>query len=138
MSYKDPFGDIIEVPYTFKDFIPSVKYEKEIQYLISFKGIYRVFTRSKKNLRYSCFKFKRKQQESNAYKFMNRSSIFQMRNQVQVMLKLLVWIITSNERFSTNEFVFDLRASITLSTLEDSYDSRTNHLQEGENETILI
>ena len=53
------------------------------------------------------------------------------------MLKLLVWIITSKERFSTNEFVFDHGGSITLSNLEDSYDLRMNHLQEGENDMIL-
>ena len=61
-----------------------------------------------------------------------------MRNKVQVMLKLNVWIIISKERFSTNEFVFDPEGSITLLNLKDSYDSRMNHLQEGENETILI
>ena len=119
MPYKDPFDDVVEVPY-------------------NYKRIYEVFIHSKKNLRYSYFKFRTKQQESNAYKFMNRSSIFQMRNQVQVMLNLLVWIITSKERFSTNEFVFDHEGSITLSNLEDNYVSRMNHLQEGENKKIVI
>ena len=37
----------------------------------AYKRIYGVFACSKKNLRYSCFKFKRKQPEFNAYKFMN-------------------------------------------------------------------
>ena len=64
MTYKDPFDDVVEMHYkvnnTFEDFIPSMKYEKELQYFISFKGIYGVFNRSKKNLRYSCFKFIRK------------------------------------------------------------------------------
>ena len=113
MSYEDPFEDMGKVPY-------------------AYKRIYGFFTRSKENLRYSYFKFRRKQQESNAYKFMNRSSIFQMRNQVQVILKLLVWIITLKKKFLTNEFVFDPRGSITLSNLEDSYDLRMNHLQEEE------
>ena len=109
MPYEDLFEDMAEVPY-------------------AYKRIYGFFTRSKENLRYSCLKFRRKQQESNPYKFMNRSSIFQMCNQFQVMLKLLMWIITSKERFSTNEFVFDPGGYATLSNLEDSYNLRTNHL----------
>ena len=53
------------------------------------------------------------------------------------MLKLLMWSITSKEKFSTKEFVFDLGGFMNLSTLEDGYDSRTNHLQEGGNDMIL-
>ena len=112
MPYKDPFDDVIEVPY-------------------AYKRIYRGFIHSKKNLRYSCFKFRRKQQEFNPYKFVNRSCIFQMCNQVQVMLKLLVWIIILKEKFSTKEFVFNPGGFMNLSSLENDYDSRKNHLQEG-------
>ena len=57
MRYKDPFDDIIEVSY-------------------AFKGIYGVFIRSKKNITYSCFKFRRKSQVYSSYKFMKIRSIF--------------------------------------------------------------
>ena len=50
------------------------------------------------------------------------------------MLKLLVWIITFKEKFSTKGFVFDSRGFMNLPTLEDGYNSRTNHLQEGGND----
>ena len=60
--------------------------------------------------------------------------MFQMCNQVQVMLKLLVWINTLKEKFSTKEFVFNPRGFMNILTLEDGYDSRTNHLQEGGND----
>ena len=42
MPYKDPFDDMVEVPY-------------------AYKRIYGGFIHSKKNLRYSCFKFRRNQ-----------------------------------------------------------------------------
>ena len=118
---------------TFEDFIHSIKYEKELQCLISFKGIYGVFICSKRNSRYSCFKFRRKQQELNAYKFINGSSMFHKCKQVQIVLKLFVRIITSKKWFSIKEFVFDPGVIINLSTLEDGYDSRMNHLQKGGN-----
>ena len=57
--------------------------------------------------------------------------MFQMSN--QVILKMLVWILTSNETFLTKEFMFDPEGFMNLLTLEDGYDSRTNHLQEGGN-----
>ena len=47
IPYNDPFDDVVEVPY-------------------ACKGINGGFILSKKNLRYSCFKFKRKQPEFNA------------------------------------------------------------------------
>ena len=50
------------------------------------------------------------------------------------MLKLIMWIITSKEKFSTKEFVFDLGGFMNLPTLEDGYNSRMNHLQKGGNE----
>ena len=53
------------------------------------------------------------------------------------MLKLLVWNIISKEKFSIKEFVFDPGGFMNLSTLEESYDSRTNHLQEGGNNMNL-
>ena len=60
-----------------------------------------------------------------------------MHNKVQVMLKLLVWINTLKKKFSTKEFMFDPRGFMNLSTLEDGYDLRTNHLKEGGNDMIL-
>ena len=132
MPYKDSFDDVVEMHYkvknTFEDFIPSMKYEKELQYFISFKGIFGVLIRSKKNVRYSCFKFRRKQQEFNAYKLTNRSSMFHKCKQVQIVLKLFLRIITSKKWFSTKEFMFDPAGFMNLSTLKDGYDSRTNHL----------
>ena len=116
MPYKDPFDDVIEVPY-------------------SYKRIYGFFTCSKENLRYSCFKFRRKKQEFKYYKFMNTSSTFRISN--QVVLKLLMWSITSKEMFSTKKFIFDPRGFMTLITLEDGYDQRKNHLQEGGNNMNL-
>ena len=59
MPYNDPFDDVAEVPY-------------------AYEGINGGFILSKKNLRYSCFKFKRKQSEFNAYNFMNGSSMYQV------------------------------------------------------------
>ena len=56
MPYKDPFDDIIEVSY-------------------AFKGIYGVIIRSKKNITYSCFKFRRKSQVYSSHKFMKIRSI---------------------------------------------------------------
>ena len=64
---------------------------------------------------------------------MHTSSMFQVCNQVQVV----VWIIISKERISINEFMFDPRGFMNLSTLEDGYDLRTNHLKEGGNDMIL-
>ena len=69
IPHNDPFDDVVEVPY-------------------AYKGINGGFILSKKNLRYSCFKFKRKQPEFNAYKFMNGSFIYQVCKQVQIVLKL--------------------------------------------------
>ena len=69
---------------------------------------------------------------------MVKSFMFQLLNQVQVILKLLVWIITLKEKFSTKGFVFDPGGFISFSTLNDSYDSRMDYLQEGENDIILI
>ena len=109
MPYNDPFDDVVEVPYT---------YER----------INRGFILSKKNLRYSCFKFKRKQPELNAYKFMNGSSMYQGCKQVQIVLKLFVWIGTSKKKFSTQIFVFDPGGYLNIPISEDSYTSRTNHL----------
>ena len=57
-----------------------------------------------------------------------------MCNQVQIMLKLHMWIITSKEKLSIKEFVFDPGEFMNLQTLENGYDSRTNHLQEGGND----
>ena len=56
---------------------------------------------------------------------------------VQIILKLFVRIITLKKWFSTNEFVFDPGGFMNLSTLEDSYNSRTNHLQEGGNDMVF-
>ena len=53
---------------------------------------------------------------------MNLSSIFQVCNQVQVILKLLMWILTLKEKYSTKEFVFDPRGILDVSTLEDGHD----------------
>ena len=114
MPYKDPFDDVVEVPN-------------------SYKRIYGVFACRKKNLRYSCFKFRRKQKKYNPYKFMDKNSMF---NQVQVMLKLLMWRITSKEKFSTKVFLFDYGRFMNLSTLEDGYNSRMNLFQEGGNDKI--
>ena len=107
MLNKDTFDEFAEVSYTFK-------------------GIYGVFIRSKKNIRYSYFKFRRKPQEYNFYKFMNLSSLFKVCNQVEVFLKL-----HSKEKFSSKEFVFDPGGILDLSTLEDGHDSRTNHFRKG-------
>ena len=41
------------------------------------------------------------------------------------------YIIISKERISIKEFVFDPGGFMNLSTLEDGYNSRMNHLQEG-------
>ena len=86
--YKDPFDDVVEVPY-------------------AYKSIHGGFIHSKKNLRYSCCKYKRKQPEFQAYKFVNGSSMFQVCKQVQVVLKLFVWIRPSKKKFSSKLFVFD-------------------------------
>ena len=50
MQYKDPFDDIVEVSY-------------------ALKGIRGVLIHSKKNIRQKYFKFRRKPQEYNSYKF---------------------------------------------------------------------
>ena len=46
MTYKDPFDDVVEMYYkvktTIEDFIPGIKYEKELQYFTYFNGIYGV------------------------------------------------------------------------------------------------
>ena len=52
MPYKDLFDDFVEVSYPFK-------------------GIYGVFIQRKKNITYSCFKFRRKLHKCNFYKFLN-------------------------------------------------------------------
>ena len=109
IPYNDPFDDEVEVPYTYE-------------------GINGGFILSKKNLRYLCFKFKRKQPEFNAYKFMNGSSIYQVCKQVHIILKLFVWIGTSKMNFSTQMFVFDPGGYLNILTSKDGYDSRTNHL----------
>ena len=62
MPYKDPFDEIVEVSYTFR-------------------GIRGVLICSKKNIRHKCFKFRRKPQEYNSYKFEKMSSTFQVWNQ---------------------------------------------------------
>ena len=109
MPYNNPFDDLVEVPY-------------------AYKGINGGFILSKKNLRYSCFKFKRKQPEFNAYKFMNGSCKSQVCKQVHTVLKLFVWISTSKKKFLTQMFVFDPRGYLNMPTSKDGYDSRTNHL----------
>ena len=93
MPYKDPFDDIVEVSYPFK----------------GFRG---VLIHNKKNIRHKCFKFRRKQQEYNSYKFEKISSTFQVWNQVQVALML-----HSHEKFSTKKFVFDPGGNSNLSTI---------------------
>ena len=110
MPYKDPFDDFVEVTY-------------------AFKGIYGVFIHCKKNGRYSCFKFRRKLQEYNSYKFVNLSSLLQLCNQPRVVLKL-----HSKEMISSKKFVFDPRGIMNLSTLEDGHDSRANHFEERGND----
>ena len=110
MPYKDPFDDIVEVSY-------------------ALKGIRRVLIHSKKNIRHKCFKFRRKPQEYNSYKFEKISSTFQVWNQVQVALML-----HSHEKFLTKKFVFDPGGNSDLSTLEDSHDSRMNHFEERGND----
>ena len=110
MPYKDPFDDIVEVSY-------------------AFEGIRGVLIHSKKNIRHKCFKFRRKPQEYNSYKFEKIRSTFQVWNQVQVALML-----HSHEKFSTKNFVFDPGGNSDLSTLEDSHDSRTNHFEERGND----
>ena len=106
MPYKDPFDEIVEVSHTFR-------------------GIRGVLICSKKNIRHKCFKFRRKPQEYNSYKFEKMSSTFQVWNQVQVAL-----ILHSHEKFSTKKFVFDPGGNSNLSILEDSHDSMTNHFEE--------
>ena len=93
MPYKDPFDDIVEVSY-------------------AFKGILGVLIHSKKNIRHKCFKFRRKPQEYNSYKFEKISSTFQIWNQVQVALML-----HSHEKFLTKKIVFDPGGNSDLSTL---------------------
>ena len=61
-------------------------------------------------------------------------SIFQVWNQVQAVLKLLMWILTLKENYSTKEFVFDPGGIIDLSTLEDGHDLRANHFEERGND----
>ena len=109
IPYNDPFDDVVEVPY-------------------AYEGINGGFILSKKNLRYSCFKFKSKQPEFNAYKFMNGSSKSQVCKQVHTILKLFVWIGTSKKKFLTQMFVFDPGGYLNMPTSKDGYDSRTNHL----------
>ena len=109
MPYEDPFEDMVEVPY-------------------AYKRMYGFFTCSKENLRYSCFKFKRKQPEFNAYKFMNGSSIYQVCKQVHIVLKLFMWIGTPKKKFSTQMFVFDPGGYLNIPNAEDGYDSRMNYL----------
>ena len=109
IPYNDPFDDVFEVPY-------------------AYEGINGGFILNKKNLRYSCFKFKRKQPKFNAHKFMNRSSLYQVYKQVQIVLKLFVWIGNSKKKFSAQMFVFDPGGYLNIPTSEDGYDSRTNHL----------
>ena len=57
-----------------------------------------------------------------------------MCNQVQVILKLLMWILISKEKYSTKEFGFDPGGILDLSTLEDGHDSRTNRFEERGND----
>ena len=109
IPYNDPFDDVVEVPY-------------------AYKGINGGFILSKKNLRYSCFKFKRKQPELNAHKFMNGSSMYQVCKQVHIVLKLFMWIGTSKKKFSTQMFVFDPGGYLNIPNSEDGNDLRTNHL----------
>ena len=68
MPYKVLIDEVVEVSY-------------------AFKGIYGVFIRNKKNIIYSCFKFRRKPQEDNSYNFVNLSSLFQVCNQVRVFFE---------------------------------------------------
>ena len=49
-------------------------------------------------------------------------------------MKLLMWILSLKENYSTKEFVFDPRRILALSTLEDGHDSRTNHFEERGND----
>ena len=109
MPYNDPFDDVVEVPY-------------------AYDGISGGFILSKKNLRYAYFKFKRKQSEFNAYKFMNGSSMYQVCKQVHIVLKLFMWIGTPKKKFSTQMFVFDPGGHLNIPNAEDGYDSRTNYL----------
>ena len=72
---------------------------------------------------------------------MKISSTFLVWNQVQVVLKLFMWILTSKEKFLSKEFVFDPGRILDLSTLEDGHDSRMNHFEErgnDENTTMTI
>ena len=82
MPYEDPFNDIVEIPYAYKVMNTFEDFIPRV-------------------------KLRRKQQEFNPYKFLNRSLVFQMCNQVQVIFKLLVWSITLKWNFSTKEFIFD-------------------------------
>ena len=109
IPYNDPFDDVVKVPY-------------------AYEGINGGFILYKKNLRYACFKFKRKHSEFNAHKYKNGSSMYQVCKQVQIVLKLFVWIGTSKKKFSTQMFVFDPGGYLNISTSKDGYDSRTNHL----------
>ena len=68
---------------------------------------------------------------------MNGSSMYQVCKQVQIVLKLFVWIGTSKKKFSTQMFVFDPGGYLNIPTSEDSYDSRMNHLSGGGNDMIL-
>ena len=112
MPYKDPFDDIVQVSY-------------------AFKGIRGVLIHSKKNIRHKCFKFRRKPQEYNSYKFEKISSTFQVWDQVQVALML-----HSHEKFSTKNFVFDPKGNSDLSTLEDNHDSRIEERGNDENPSV--
>ena len=109
IPYNDPFDDVVEVPY-------------------AYEGINGGFILNKKNLRYACFKFKRKHSEFNAHKFKNGSSMYQGCKQVQIVLKLFVWIGISKKKFLTQMFLFDPGGYLNMPTSKDGYDSRTNHL----------
>ena len=60
-----------------------------------------------------------------------------------IMLACLIQKISDvinivKENFSTKMFVFDCGGRLNILTLEDEADLRTNHLQEGGNDTILM
>ena len=42
-----------------------------------------------------------------SFQFVKTRSTFQVHSQFQVVIKLIVWAITSKETFSIKEFVFD-------------------------------